>query len=265
MKQVFRLLSAFACLPFAQAAVCDPAAFQGAYGFLLSGNTTISGSPQPAAAVGRIALDGSGGLSGVSSVKFTGLLLGNPVTGMYQAKSDCSVSWTLQDDSGNFQHFQGIMTPDGKRVTFHQSDPGGAPNGIMLETTGNCTDANFHGRYSLSVSGDAIDVDTNRITGPISRSGFIEADGQGNLSYASGASLPLAPAGTYEIEDDCTAQLSLELPSGDGNTTNWNFRAVVVNDGRELIGIPSDPGPVATMRLLATAPAGDKTEKQAGK
>jgi hypothetical protein len=265
MKQVFRLLSALAWLPLAHGAVCDPAAFQGAYGFQLSGTTTISGTPQPAAAVGRIALDGSGGVSGVSSVKFTGLLLGNPVTGMYQAKSDCSVAWSLQDDSGNFQHFQGTMTPDGKRVTFHQSDPGGAPNGIMLQTTGNCTDANFHGRYSLRVSGDAIDVDTNRITGHISQSGLIEADGQGNLSYASGPSLPPSPAGTYEIEDDCTAQLSVELPSGDGSTSNSNFRAVVVDDGRQLIGIASDPGPVATLRVLATAPAGDKTEKQAGK
>jgi hypothetical protein len=83
VTRLIRLLCPIACLPLAHAAVCDPVAFQGAYGFQLSGPTTIGSKPQPAAAVARLVLDGSGAISGVSSVKFAGLLLGNPVTGKY--------------------------------------------------------------------------------------------------------------------------------------------------------------------------------------
>ena len=57
----------------------------GAYGFQLSGQTTISGEAQPAAGVGRLVLDGQEGVTGASSVKYAGLLLGNPVTGTYEA------------------------------------------------------------------------------------------------------------------------------------------------------------------------------------
>ena len=48
---------------------------------------------------------------GYSSTHFSGFLQGNPVTGAYEAHNDCSLTWTLQDDSGNYQHFTGTMTP----------------------------------------------------------------------------------------------------------------------------------------------------------
>src|SRR5580658_3284447 len=112
------------CTAFA-ADVCNPNDFQGAYGFQLSGTSAISGEAKPIAGVGRMVLDGSGGLSGTSSVTFSGVLQGNPVTGTYEAHTDCSVSWALQDDSGAYQHFAGTMSPDGKRVQFRQTDPGG--------------------------------------------------------------------------------------------------------------------------------------------
>jgi hypothetical protein len=90
----------------AQAAdVCNPEDLPGPYLFQLTGSTDISGTPKRTASLGRIAFDGRGGLSGTASATFSGLLLGNPVTGSYEAKSDCSVIWNLQDDSGGFQNF----------------------------------------------------------------------------------------------------------------------------------------------------------------
>ena len=242
------LICALAGLPLAHAAICYPNSFQGAYGFLLSGSTSISGSSQPAAAVGRLVLDSSGNISGVSSVKFTGLLLGNPVTGMYRANVDCSVTWSLQDDSGNYQHFSGTMSEHGNRIQFQQSDPGGARNGIMLVSLSMCTDGNFHGTYTLRFSGDEIDVDTNRISGKVKYTGLVKANGAGELSYSPGVSAPFQHAGSYEVEDDCFVKIELNLPPQD-NTAAWNFRAIVVNGGHDLLGIESDPGMVATLRL----------------
>jgi hypothetical protein len=253
MARLILFLGLFACRPLAHAAVCDPVAFQGPYGFQLSGTTTIGSKPQPAAASGRLVFDGSGSVSGISSVKFTGLLLGNPVTGMYEAKADCSVSWSLQDDSGNFQHFEGTMSAYGKRVTFRQSDPGGARDGIMIQSAPGCSAADFRGRYSLRVAGDVVDVDSNQVTGKVSWGGLIEADGQGSLAYAPGASSPFEDAGTFQMQDDCILNITLELSSGEGESGNtvWNFRGVLVNGGKTVLGIQSDPGTVVTLRLSA--------------
>src|SRR5690242_18361707 len=103
---IARFLLLAAAVPAAcGAAVCNPAGVDGAYGFQLTGVATISGVSQPVVSLGRLVFDGQGSISGVSSVSFTGLYLGNPVTGMYQARTDCSIDWSLQDDSGNRQHF----------------------------------------------------------------------------------------------------------------------------------------------------------------
>src|SRR5579871_5264740 len=158
--------------PTAQAAVCNPADFSGAYGFLLTGDSKIGFGAQPAAALGRLVLDDSGKISGTVSAGFTGLLLGNPVTGGYEAHTDCSITWSLQDDSGNFQHFQGTATEDAKRITFRQTDPGGAPNGTMLRTSSGCDAGEFQGRYKLTLSGHTVNVDSGQVSGDVSLSVF---------------------------------------------------------------------------------------------
>src|SRR6266567_2381507 len=77
---------------------CMPQKFSGVYGFQLEGSTTISGSAKPVASMGRLEFDGQGGVSGVSSVNFAGYFLGNPVTGNYEVRADCRITWSLQDD-----------------------------------------------------------------------------------------------------------------------------------------------------------------------
>ena len=72
-------------IPVTHAAVCAPG-FHGVYGLSLTGTTTIGGSTRPVAVVGRLMLDDSGSLSGISSASFTGLILGNRVTGKYEAR-----------------------------------------------------------------------------------------------------------------------------------------------------------------------------------
>lgn len=70
---------------------CNPAKLYGPYAFQLAGETSISGTPQPTVALGRVVFGDEGKISGTSSVKFAGLLLGNPLTGSYDAHRDCSV------------------------------------------------------------------------------------------------------------------------------------------------------------------------------
>src|SRR5437879_7254114 len=134
--------------------VCDPTKLVGPYAFQLSGSTTISGAPKPTASLGRITFDGSSSLSGTASATFSGVLLGNPVTGTYEAKSDCSVTWKLQDDSGAFQNFSGTLSSDWSRGQFRQTDPGGAQRGVLQKTSDTCTAADLRTQYHFTLSGD---------------------------------------------------------------------------------------------------------------
>ena len=145
--------------------VCNPVDVIGPYAFQLTGLTNISGTPKPTSSLGRIAFDGHGSLSGTASATFAGLLLGNPVTGSYVAKSDCSVIWKLQDDSGAFQNFSGTSSTDGTRMQFKQTDPGGAQHGIMQKTSDNCSASDLRKKYYFTVSGST----TPMLPGELSR------------------------------------------------------------------------------------------------
>jgi hypothetical protein len=91
--------------------------------------------------------------------------LGNPATGTYDAQSDCSVRWTLRDDSGSWLNFAGTMADRGARVTFRQTDPGGAGNGLMIRTPGVCGPSSFQGRFDLTLSVNTVDVNSGVLSG----------------------------------------------------------------------------------------------------
>ncbi len=195
--------------------VCNPNDFQGVYGFQISGTSAISGEARPIAAVGRIALDGAGAISGTSSATFTGVLLGNPVTGTYEAHTDCSVSWALQDDSGAYQHFAGAMSPDGKRVQFRQTDPGAEDErGIAIQTSADCADADIKEHYSFAASNrPPLDVDKS----------------------------------TIHLEDTCFVHAEVVIPP----VSTINLRGILVDGGNQILAIQTDPGTAVTAIFVA--------------
>jgi len=169
--------------------------------------------------VGRLVLDGSGGVSGFSTAMFAVFLIGNPLTGTYAAKNDCTITWSLQDDSGNFQHFAGKYTPDGARIAFRQSDPTGPQNGTMIKTPASCTLKTVQRQFRYTMAGAG------------STAGSID-----------GAKLVL--------DDDCFVHFQV---GGD------NFRGIVVDGGKEVLGMRTDPGAPLTIHLReqATSPGQD--------
>ena len=252
MHRYFFLLfvSSFA-LPRIHAEVCNPKAVHGTYGFSLTGNTTIGGPTRPVAVVGRLVFDDSGNLSGISSASFTGLVFGNPVRGKYEAHADCSVTWSLQDDSGNFQHFAGTMSADGRRVAFRQTDPGGAENGVLVRTMDGCSDSSLAGIFNLTASGRTVDVDSANDSGSLSFEHLLIIDGAGKLFFAQEPDEPALDAGSYKVRDDCFIELVLKASEGGGETAPRHFRAILVEDGREVQGIETDPGTIVALRLVA--------------
>ncbi|MEO8592060.1 MAG: hypothetical protein ABI759_01955 [Candidatus Solibacter sp.] len=246
------LLASMWVLPVARAEVCDPNGFRGAYGFSLSGESTMGGTTRPVVSLGRLVLDGSGNLQGVASASFMGFFLGNPVTGKYEARSDCSVTWTLQDGSGGFQHFAGTMNAEGNRVAFRQNDPGGPGNGILLRTKDTCSGFSLAGSFELTVSGSTVNITTGTGAGRVSLHALLTADGR-NRILASGPDETPEPVGSYEVQDDCFMKLVVGLPAGQPQTTEMHFRAILVDDGREVLGMQTDPGTIVALWLISSS------------
>jgi hypothetical protein len=232
----------FLVLPWglaAQAAdVCDPAHLIGPYAFQLTGSTDIAGTPQPTVSLGRLAFDGRGNLSGTASATFNGLLLGNPVTGSYEAKPDCSVRWKLQDDSGAFQNFGGTFSTDGTRVQFRQTDPGGAQRGMMQKTSDTCSEADLLKEYDFTVSGSSIPMQAGEVAQTLSAKGKLD----------------VAENGSFQVESDCSVRFEWILPAEDGQDAEPSLmakRGFLVDGGKEILAFQTDPGAMVAARFTS--------------
>jgi hypothetical protein len=213
---------------------CNINNVSGPYAFQLSGMTTISGDPQPTVGLGRIVFQpsdgfGDGTLSGTSSVTFSGLLLGNPVTGSYEVKTDCSITWQLQDDSGAYQHFSGKLSPDLIRVPFSQTDPGGL-RGIMEKTPDSCTSTDLLRKYNFTVSGSTKAMLPGQTGHDVNARGALDTTRDGN----------------FQVDSDCTVHFVLTLPSEPQPMT---MRGFLVDGGKEILGFQTDPGAMVAARL----------------
>jgi hypothetical protein len=233
----------------ASAQVCGSADVQGAYGFQLSGTTTIGvDGPQPLVAIGRLVFDAERVVSGVSSVDLNGYFLGNPVTGTYEFKTDCTLTFQLQDDSGAFQHFTGVAKEGGASVEFHQTDDGAGGHGVLEKTPNDCKTESFHGSYAFALSGTASQFATDQPAGSVfSVQGTVDADGVGNLALTTAGG---KTTGSYKLDSDCIAEM--ELGVSDGNSASiLKMRGVLVNEGKRLLAVESDPARTATARFTA--------------
>jgi hypothetical protein len=222
----------------AQANVCDPAKLVGPYAFQLTGSTNISGTPQPTASLGRLAFDGRGGVSGTASATFRGLLLGNPVTGSYEAKSDCSAIWKLQDDSGAFQNFGGTFSTDGTRVLFTQTDPGGAQRGTMQKTSDTCSAADLLKKYNFTVSGNTVPMEAGEVPHAVSAKGTLD----------------IAENGSFQVASDCSVRFEWILPAEDEQDAEpllMAMRGFLVDGGKEILAFQTDPGAMVAARFTS--------------
>jgi hypothetical protein len=223
-------------LPLAlRAQVCDPARLAGVYGFQLSGVTTISGDAKPAISLGRLVLDGHGNISGTAYTMFTGYLLGNPITGTYELKSDCTLTWKLQDDSGGWQNFTGTMTADLARAQFQQAGLSGPQRGTLTKAADRCSIEDLRKRYTYTVNG--------------STTPMFDGDAPGATSAAG--TVDVARNGTFSVDSDCTVTFDLVVLGSGERLNSLHMRGMLVSAGREILAIETDPGAMVAARFNA--------------
>ena len=103
----------------------------------------------------------------------------------------------------------------------------------------------------MTTSGSTVDVNRAVDSGRVSLRGVLIADGARNLSFASRPDESALVVGSYEVLDDCFVNLVLELPADEHQAAAMHFRAILVDNGREVLGIQTDPGTVVALRLVS--------------
>ncbi len=237
-------LCGLAGLPALAQQVCTPAKFQGAYAFQLLGNTTIGSEQRPVASIGRVVFDGRNAVSGEVSVNFAGYFLGNPITGAYDAQADCRISFRLQDTSGNWQHFNGTLTPDLLSGKFRQTDAGAAQDGTLQKVAKTCSVAALAAHYGFAISGGTTPMVEGQVPQRIAVTGAADPDAAGALKLTVNG---IAGSGTVTVDSDCIALMTLALPSGE----NIALRGVMVDGGKRILAIASDAGTTASASFTA--------------
>ena len=194
------------------------------------------------ATVSRLVFGDQGKITGYASVNFNGYFLGNPVTGTYELKSDCSFVYKLQDTSGAFQHFAGTLRPGGNEAQIRQTNPATGEKGAFKRLANGCQNGTLHGSFVMStVSLPTPFAGTSVLPAGV-YTAVVVADGSGNLKLARGAD---ESTGTYKVDADCFVMVEYSFPA------KISLRGIIVNEGREILAIETDPAKVAAVKFTA--------------
>ncbi len=102
---------------------CSTGSLTGAYGYLLTGVTSVSGSTAYYSNAGSVVSDGGGNLTSQSVVNFGGTTAQLQAAGTYSLTSDCTGTAQLSSASGSGNYFFAVAE-DGQSVLFIETDAG---------------------------------------------------------------------------------------------------------------------------------------------
>jgi hypothetical protein len=217
-------LSFFAIQAQAQiSGTCNLSSLNGTYPYLLSGTVKNgNGATVSYEELGKLSLDGKGGLSGSSTTSTAGVIGQTTFTGgTYSVQSNCSGT--------------GTWTANSLTTTFSfQIVNGGSLALVLVTVANNVVDGRFYRPANVTgalcgagtVSGTyGVLLGGNTYAGGVSTrydlEGQVAFDGKGGLSFnagmvnqgASGAT-PLTGAGTYSISSDCSGTAQIVTANG---------------------------------------------------
>lgn len=226
-------------------ATCSNASLSGTYGFQHDG-TDSSGAPVTAA-VSQITFDSTAGTFTVATTaSHDGIIATSSLGGTYAISSDCTGLGTPAAGSS----FSIVVTSTGF-LALHPFSEGFA----VKQGSATCTNAGVKGSFGFETTG--LFLAGAPVTGWVSFIGALKFSlnsyGEGVISGSvAGAedstSLPFADepvTGSYFVAPDCRGQATIR-PQG---LPEMHFSFVVVNSGRELLVVETDPHTVVSGTL----------------
>jgi hypothetical protein len=228
-------------LEFVPVPVTPPGTFTGSSTPI---GSLVVGSLNPAtfASVGRLFLDGNGGV-------FASSTPGGIQTpaGTYTVNLDCTVSATLTDAFATpagagltptqaSATFEGVVVDGGNEIDLMQIGSSTGTAVTLNKTKQSCTIDGVFSAFGISATG--VTTTTGTTTAPFSIVGRFVADGAGNLvEDAIAQASPLNNrkiTGTYAVNMDCTG--TAILVTADGKRRGANL--VIVTQGSDLTNGP---------------------------
>jgi hypothetical protein len=78
-------------------------------------------------------------------------------------------------------------------------------------------------------------------------------EGDSGRNVTAKGTVDVARNGTFQVESDCTVQLDLVLLGPTQRLVSLRMRGILVNGGREILAIQTDPGAMVQARFIADA------------
>jgi hypothetical protein len=226
----------------ASAATCSNATLKGVYGLLSSG---LDGSGQPATSVAQITADGAGNITGAVTKSKDGTIYNYTTTGTYSMAKNCTGSATYTNQDGSPRHDNFVMDDANKGLQAVQTDSGHVQSAFVLpEGTVTCGLTGKKATFAFNLTGTVVG------TGQAAYVGQVTLDGTGKVSGSMTASIAgsigtASITGTYTEASSCTG--TMQISASGYPSSNYNF--VVVNAGKELLLIETDPNTVTSGTL----------------
>jgi hypothetical protein len=239
---------------------CSVSTLKGTYGFAVQGTTDAASGVPPAlqgpfAAVGTTVYDGAGQVTiAARSASFNGIARQVPAeTGRYSVSSDCVV--TAQYPSGVTT--RNVLIDNGRAMYAMQTNAGTTIGGLSQRALGkddvdgprrHCSVPELAGPYGFLAEGVAGPPTLPLpASAPLVGNGVVVLQRDGTFSAQAlrsvGGTLdaqPLALAGTFAVGKDCS--VSMKFDAG------FNFAGTVVDGGREILFVETDPGTTLTVK-----------------
>jgi hypothetical protein len=208
------------------------------------------GSSAPIAGAARLNLDGSGNITGYSSVNMAGQWLQGNITGTYTVNTDCTFSFALTDAGGTTENFAGILVSQSRSAMILQMDAGSGVSGTLKSVRGICQTSDLSGTFGLHYAGTTVGASSS----PYSSVGVVSLDGQGNLTaaesrFGGGSSSQVQSIGTMVVNSDCSFTMALSSVSASGGA--MNFFGIAVTDNQQLLIVQSDAATAVTGMMAA--------------
>ena len=234
-------------------AACSNSSVSGTYGLIGSGT---DGSGLPTTVVGQFAVDSSTlTFAGTETVSDNGTIAPNlPVTGTYSIASNCTATGTISVEGGKPSNIYFVVTSVGLRSLYGKS--GNTQTSFQIpQGTATCTNAGVKGAFGFEAAG--FFLTGAPFTGPVALVGelslTVNGSGDGVINGLMSASedgtiysFTQAPVtGSYSIGSNCQGTASITLKG----QLPMNYSLVVVNGGKEILAIETDPDTVSSGTL----------------
>jgi len=238
------VLASFALSSAASAVTCSNASLSGTYGFLHDG-TNSNGTPTTAA-VSQVTFDSTTGtFTRKTTASHDGVIATESLTGTYAVASNCTGTGNPTGGSP----FSIVVTSTGF-LAVHPFSEGFA----VKQGSPTCTNAGVQGSFGFETTG--LFLAGAPATGWVAFIGKLKLtanpSGEGAISghvagSEGGTALAFTPVtGSYSVAADCTGTATI-TPKGQ---SPLNFSFVVVDCGKELLALETDPDTVVSGTLV---------------